>query len=450
MVRSSSSSSHRSTGGSQQARNILAVTAGTARTKPSVLLLPLALGVWLCAVVMVGGVVVTGAAAAAAGGVSNNHGRESSAFLRPPAGASRTEVKTFQNKHHHPFRAAPDPGTASLSPSRTTTASSSRAGPKALYSRQQTQQRRPAAGTTRGVAGGGAAVSAAVASGRTLHIQIAAPAGADDGIDEAWKTMEIVPLLDAGGVGVLPTDTGYCLATRMDSKRGTERLLRILSGGGRGAGLKSKKDKARPQQQQLLSLLCSNLATVDEYCSLYSLPKRTFKVLKKNLPGPYTFLMHPNKHALRHIGGGGGVTVQGGKLVYGSSSSKENIVGIRIPADPVLRHFQDELYGGVPLLASALPVHTNDDDEYDSDDDDSSVPVGYINTLRTLFDRAIPSSDGAGSSSSAGCWWWDSVDFVVDVGPLPVDGATVFDLTGSDGDDPALIREGLGDANLAM
>ena len=257
-------------------------------------------------------------------------------------------------------------------------------------------------------------------STQTLHIQI------EDGIQDAWKTMEIVDLLDRGGVGVLPTESGYGLVTRLDQTEGVERWVRLvlqLSGG--------ETTKAQPGAHHLVSLLCSNLATIDEYCTLYSLPKQTFKILKKNLPGPYTFVLttKPHSHALPK----GLSSLENGK--HGPKT-----LGIRMPHDPVLRYFQDELYDGVPLLVASLPPPTDavadvEDTEDDGDDEASSIANSQMMyQLRTLH----PDDE-----------YWDAVDFVVDAGPRPMaDGSTVIDLTHNG--EPELVREGLGCMELAV
>lgn len=64
-----------------------------------------------------------------------------------------------------------------------------------------------------------------------------------DGTD-AWRCLDIAQLLQKGGCGVVPTDTGYGLVTMLDSRDGLERLLRIK-------GLENCK---KP-----LSLLCADL-----------------------------------------------------------------------------------------------------------------------------------------------------------------------------------------------
>jgi tRNA threonylcarbamoyl adenosine modification protein (Sua5/YciO/YrdC/YwlC family) len=215
-----------------------------------------------------------------------------------------------------------------------------------------------------------------------------------DGSD-AWRTMSIVEILKSGGVGVLPTDTGYGFVTLLDSKKGVERLLRI---------------KDLHEQKKPLSLLCKNLSVIDQYCVIVN--KKVFKILKNNLPGPYTFIL-PSVSTNRGI-------------IFDSKghkhSWKRDTVGIRIPNDPVLRYIQDELLlDDTPLVVSSL--HT------DEEEDDSEP--GQVIDCRVDVSAS----------------WCKDVDFIVDAGVRPYSGSTVFDMTGHE---PIVVREGLGLLDLKL
>lgn len=210
-----------------------------------------------------------------------------------------------------------------------------------------------------------------------------------DGSD-AWRCMDIASILREGGVGVLPTESGYGIVTPLDSRSGLERLLRM---------------KGAERSKKPLSLLCADLPTVDKYC--YGINRAVFKILKKNLPGPYTFIL-PASTALPKMLI---LDAKGGRHSWARKS-----LGVRIPSDPVLRYVQDELLEGAPLLVSSLP---NDEDD--------------VNPF------AVCSLD-------AGASWCRDVDFMVDAGERPLDGSTIFDLTGAE---PILVREGLGDLELS-
>mmetsp|Transcript_21719 Transcript_21719/g.47349 ORF Transcript_21719/g.47349 Transcript_21719/m.47349 type:complete len:325 (+) Transcript_21719:101-1075(+) len=221
-----------------------------------------------------------------------------------------------------------------------------------------------------------------------------------DGSD-AWRCSDITDLLRRGGVGCLPTDTGYGFVTPIDSKAGLERILKMKG------YLGCKKP---------LSLLCSDLATIDKYC--YGIDRQVFKLLKGNLPGPYTFIL-PASSALPKMMF---LDNKGGKHSWARKS-----LGVRMPDDNVLKYVQEEL-GGIPLLVSSVPNERGDGEGDGNDIEGEIIDVAQLQTCRIHF----------GSS------WCQQVDFVVDAGEKPADGSTIYDLT----EEPALLREGLGDLNL--
>ena len=212
--------------------------------------------------------------------------------------------------------------------------------------------------------------------------------------------MDVVDLLvTGGGVGVLPTDAGYGFVTPLNSKAGLERLLRL---------------QAPNSKPMTLELLCSNMASIDEHC--YGIDKQAFKILKKNLPGLYTFVL-PVKTT----------------FPKGIATNKDKTIGVRMPNDPVLRYLQDELLDGLPLLFAALPVDDDDEEGEDWDDHDSTKRQQNQNQ-QCYIDREAS--------------WCNQVDFMVDAGPRPYEASTVYDLTRRG--DPILVREGLGDLELAL
>ena len=159
--------------------------------------------------------------------------------------------------------------------------------------------------------GGGGSPDRLVAESEYVKVQ-------EDGSD-AWRCTDITDLLRRGGVGVLPTDTGYGFVTPIDSKAGLERILKI----------KGYEGCKKP-----LSLLVPDLATIDTYC--LGINKSTFKLLKKNLPGPYTFILPASSNLP--------------KMMFLDSKGKKHSwdrksLGVRIPEDQVLHYVQEELGG---------------------------------------------------------------------------------------------------------
>jgi tRNA A37 threonylcarbamoyladenosine synthetase subunit TsaC/SUA5/YrdC len=246
----------------------------------------------------------------------------------------------------------------------------------------------------------------------TLHVEL------EYGVDDVWKlkSADLVDILHRGGVGVLPTETGYGLVTSLAvATGGVERLLRI---------------KKMHACKKPFSILCSDLATIDDYCALYTLPKQVFKILKKNLPGPYTFLLQAKTNTASRLS-----LLNDDATCQANPGWKRDTVGIRMPSDAILRYFQDELYAGGPLLVSTLTFNDDDDDDDETNDDDDDD-----DTVNEMYQLVRPQPDD---------FYWNEVDFVVDAGTRPMDGSTVIDLTSRTGD-PQLVRQGLGALELTV
>ena len=206
-----------------------------------------------------------------------------------------------------------------------------------------------------------------------------------DGSD-AWRADAVVRTIQTGGVGVMPTDTGYTFVSSVTSKAGVERILR----------LKGAADERKP-----LSLLCKDLATVDAYA--LGIDRPMFKLLKTYLPGPYTFILRASSKLPKQA-------YHDGKRQW-----KRSEIGVRIPGDPVTLAMLEQL--DEPLLCSTVP---SPDGEVDFN------PVEWC---------SLDDAD-----------WCSQVDFVCDAGSRPVDGSTVYDLSAiADGEEPELLREGLGE-----
>ena len=251
----------------------------------------------------------------------------------------------------------------------------------------------------KGISGGGGSGKSKGTPDRlvdeTLYVEVE-----EDGSD-AWRCADVTDILRRGGVGCLPTDTGYGFVTPIDSKAGLERILKMKG------YLGCKKP---------LSLLCNDLATIDQYC--YGIDRQTFKFLKSAFPGPYTIILPASSQLPKMMF----LDSKGGKHSWARKS-----LGVRMPDDPVLRYVQEEL-GGIPLLVSSVPNESFDDlDEEDGEDGDI-IGVAQLQSCRIDY----------GSS------WCSQVDFVVDGGERPVEGSTIYDLTG----EPQLLRQGLGGLDL--
>ena len=88
---------------------------------------------------------------------------------------------------------------------------------------------------------------------------------------------KIVSCLKAGGIIIYPTDTVYALGCDITQNRAIERICKLKN---------IKPEKAN------FSFVCANLSHLSEYCK--AIPNHVFRVMKRALPGPYTFILESN------------------------------------------------------------------------------------------------------------------------------------------------------------
>lgn len=136
------------------------------------------------------------------------------------------------------------------------------------------------------------------------------------------KVREAVSILKKDGVVVCPTDTVYSFACVLGSSKGFDRIARLK-------GLRPNKAH--------FSILCSDLSDLSNYSR--PVPNEIFKLMKRALPGPFTFILQ-----------------SGGNVPKLYRSSKKTI-GIRIPDNSVVQAILKEI--GKPLVVSSV----HDDDE---------------------------------------------------------------------------------------
>lgn len=138
---------------------------------------------------------------------------------------------------------------------------------------------------------------------------------------------KVVRVLQDGGLVIYPTDTVYAIGCDALNVRAVEKICRL-------------KD-VNPQKSDL-SIICYDLSNLSEYAKVSN---AAFKLMKKNLPGPFTFIL-PTSSQLPKI----------------YKNRKE--VGIRVPDNQIIRTLVKEL--GNPVLT--MSVHDEDDViEYSTD-----------------------------------------------------------------------------------
>jgi len=187
---------------------------------------------------------------------------------------------------------------------------------------------------------------------------------------------KVVDVLRKGGLIIYPTDTVYGLGCDITNTSALERIAQIKQ---------VKLEKAN------FSFICEDLSNLSDYVKQIDSP--TFKLLKRNLPGPFTFIL-PGNNNLPNV------------------FKKKKTVGIRVPDNNICRAIVREL--GNPIVSTSI----KDEDEV----------IEYTTDPELILEK-----------------WDNLVDLVIDGGYGDNIGSTVIDLTG---DEPELIREGKGSLEL--
>jgi tRNA threonylcarbamoyl adenosine modification protein (Sua5/YciO/YrdC/YwlC family) len=146
---------------------------------------------------------------------------------------------------------------------------------------------------------------------------------------EERKIKQAVDVLRSGGIIVYPTDTIYGIGCDLMNRKSIERLCQIMN--------------IKPQKLDL-SFICHDLSHISEYVKRIDTP--VFKLLKKALPGPFTFILESNTRVPKIL------------------DVNKKTVGIRIPDHAIPRMIVEQL--GNPLITSSI----KDDDkikEYTTD-----------------------------------------------------------------------------------
>ena len=192
---------------------------------------------------------------------------------------------------------------------------------------------------------------------------------------EQAKIDYIVDKLRSGGVIIYPTDTVYGIGCDFTNAKAVERVCKI--------------NGVKPQN---LSFICYDLSEISSYVKQLSTP--IFKVMKKALPGPFTFILNSNSSVPRIL------------------NAKKKTVGIRVPNNNISRQIVKEL--GNPIITTS--IHDEDD------------LIEYSTDPSLIFDK-----------------YESLVDLVIDGGYGNNIPSTVIDCSNDEFD---IIRQGLGDIQL--
>lgn len=187
---------------------------------------------------------------------------------------------------------------------------------------------------------------------------------------------KVVKVLKEGGLVIYPTDTVYGLGCDITNTKALERIAKIK-------GVKLEKAN--------WSFICHDLSNLSDYVK--QIDTATFKILKRTLPGPYTFILPGNNNLPKEF-------------------KKKKTVGIRIPNNAIILEMVKQL--GNPIVSTSI-----------RDEDDV---IEYTTDPELIFEK-----------------WQNLVDLVIDGGYGENIASTIIDLSDFD---PVVIREGKGDVDI--
>ena len=182
---------------------------------------------------------------------------------------------------------------------------------------------------------------------------------------------EVIRILEEGGLIIYPTDTMYAIGCHGLKERAIERICKL---------------KNIDPRKNNLSIICYDLSNISEYAKV---DNTTFKLLKHNLPGAFTFILNGNSNLPKLF-------------------KNRKTIGIRVPDNNIIRALVQEL--GNPILTASVKDDC-DITEYETDPE----------LLEEKYGK--------------------SVDLIIDGGFGGVIASTIVDCTG---DEPIIVRAGAG------
>lgn len=131
---------------------------------------------------------------------------------------------------------------------------------------------------------------------------------------------QVAELLHQGAIIIYPTDTLYAFGCDINNKAAVERIARL---------------KGIDPKQSNFSIICADISQIAQYTKHIDTP--VFKILKRNLPGPFTFILPAGSKLPAHF------------------QNKRKQVGVRVPNSQIILEVVREL--GRPILTSSLPTN---------------------------------------------------------------------------------------------
>jgi tRNA threonylcarbamoyl adenosine modification protein (Sua5/YciO/YrdC/YwlC family) len=184
---------------------------------------------------------------------------------------------------------------------------------------------------------------------------------------------QVVDLLEVGGIIIYPTDTVYAIGCDIKANKAIDKIARL---------------KGLNPQNPDLSLIFHDMSQLSEYTVIRD--NSTFKLLKRNLPGPFTFIVRANNQIPKLF------------------KNKKKTVGIRIPDNSIVLEIVREL--GRPIITTSV----HDPDEI----------IEYTTDPELIHEK-----------------YREFADIVIDGGYGRNEASTIVDCTNLE---PIIVRQGLG------
>lgn len=189
---------------------------------------------------------------------------------------------------------------------------------------------------------------------------------------EKRKIEQAISIIEKGGIVIYPTDSVYSMGCDLMNKRAIEKLAQLK-------GIKLKKAQ--------FSIICNDLSDLSDYTKGFS--RATFKLLNKNLPGPFTFILEASNQLPKLF------------------DTNRKSIGIRIPNNNILQEITATL--GRPIVTTS--IHDEDEImEYSTDPE----------LIKERYEKLV--------------------DLIIDGGVGNLEPSTVVDCSS---DVPEVIREGI-------
>lgn len=189
---------------------------------------------------------------------------------------------------------------------------------------------------------------------------------------------EIVNCLKNDGIIIYPTDTVYSMGCDMTRPKAIEKLCKLK-------GIKLEKAN--------FSFVCSDLSHLSQFAK--PIPNSIFRIMKRALPGPYTFILEANQNVPKLL------------------KQNKKTVGIRVPNNAICFHIVEAL--GNPIITTSL--HNPNDEIMD-----------YFSDPEIIYQQ-----------------YQKQVDMIIDGGFGAIYPSTIIDCSG---EEIVVIREGLGSLDI--